>query len=94
MRKTRGRLLHYGSILLAAIASLLTSLIGGMYLSILVAGKWQAIWLIHIISVLGIAGALWFVFKKTPPLQRALIASVLLILAIFAMPRHNCGAEC
>jgi inner membrane protein involved in colicin E2 resistance len=94
MRNTRGRLLHYGSILLAAIASLLTSLIGGIYLSILVAGKSQAIWLIHIVSALGIAGALWLVFKKTPPLHRTLIAGALLILTVFAMPRHNCGPEC
>ena len=88
------RPLFYCSVFVAAIATLLASLVGGAYLTVLVAANGQASWQLQLIVVLATGATLGYCFKRTSPWLRLSIALALIFLTIFLMPSHNCGATC
>jgi len=94
MRSTQDRLLIYLSIALASFSTLVTSLVGSMYLNVLLLGNNQSNGEVQLLFILGIAGTLTFIFKQASPRRRALIAAVLLVMTFLIMPTHNCGPEC
>lgn len=94
MNDTANRLLQYGGIFIASIATLISSLIGAMYVSFFLKIESNISATAHIFCILGFICGLTIIFKRASPLHRFIGGSVLLALAILLIPAHNCGSEC
>lgn len=94
MNNTANRLLQYGGTFIASIATLISSLIGAMYVSFFLKIGSNISAAVHIFCILGFICGLTIIFKRASPLQRFIGGSVLLALAILLIPAHNCSSEC
>ena len=94
MNTPANRLLQYSSIVIASIATLMTSLIGAMYVSVFLKINSNVSAVVYILCVLSFTCGLTIVFKQISSLPRFIIGLILLAAAFLSIPTHNCGPEC